>query len=139
MLRRHPRSTRTDTRFPNTTLLRSQIIATRRDRGIFGGLGVSQQRLGVQAVRRIQRDADAGTQRERAAPHRDRPVESGSPAAGWMTPRRSAVRLRDHDAELVVAKMRGGIVVADKALKRLANLRAALGGRRPAIRLRALG
>src|SRR3546814_6609399 len=75
MLRRHPRSTRTDTRFPNTTLLRSQIIATRRDRGIFGGLGVSQQRLGVQAVRRIQRDADAGTQRERAAAHRDRHVE----------------------------------------------------------------
>src|SRR3546814_16387427 len=55
-----------------------------------------------------------------------------------MTRRRFVVRLREHDAEIVVAEMRERIVVADHALQPLAQLRDVLGGRSLAMRLRDL-
>src|SRR3546814_13499651 len=70
--------------------------------------------------------------------HRDRHVECELHAAGVMTRRRFVVRLREHDAEIVVAEMRERIVVADHALQPLAQLRDVLGGRSLAMRLRDL-
>src|SRR3546814_13837401 len=63
MIRRSPRSTRTDTLFPYTTLFRSALVARRIDRAVqFGAVGAfdtadvmtGRERVGAQVARQLE-------------------------------------------------------------------------------------
>src|SRR3546814_2459928 len=68
MIRRPPRSTRTDTLFPYTTLCRSAVQATGRDAvGLVDGELVGPQR--IEAVRRLEVEDAVGAERPCAGPN----------------------------------------------------------------------
>src|SRR3546814_2940640 len=82
MVRRPPRSTRTDTLFPYTTLFRSRLV--RRDRVLLEALAHAQH------VRRFAVDADDF----------ERPDETGIDTAGADQADADAVRSEEHTSEL---------------------------------------
>src|SRR3546814_11143265 len=71
MIRRPPRSTRTDTLFPYTTLFRSAFQPQHADTAEYGVLLVIEQRAGVHDRQHIGRNVEhcGGDQERPAAPH----------------------------------------------------------------------
>src|SRR3546814_1143317 len=93
MIRRPPRSTRTDTLFPYTTLFRSAFQPQHADTAEDGVLLVIEQRAGVHDRQHIGRNVEhcGGDQERPAAPHA---------VTFAVMKRRIATRSEEHTSEL---------------------------------------
>src|SRR3546814_10960375 len=102
MIRRPPRSTRTDTLFPYTTLFRSECCPARQG---FGGTRISRK----------PRKRAAGHQQAQAMPALD--TIAGRPALDGDLPGiRQTVRFRDRtQPQIAIGDMHGPAVLADIA------------------------